>query len=108
MPKKPPLDPRAGFQINDRLRIQTGPMRGLFEQGEPGTPAAEFADHRLEDRRHRFRAVPFGANGMPLPELNLYPFFQAFAQHLPDTGDEVREELKKLLPLATLGGAAYW
>jgi hypothetical protein len=38
--------------------------------------------------------------------LDLYPFFQAFAQQMPDTGDKVREELRRLLP--TLGGAAYW
>jgi hypothetical protein len=57
------------------------------------------------DAKH-FRAAPFGGDGKPLAVLDLYPFFQAFAQQMPDTGDEVREELRRLLP--TLGGAAYW
>jgi transcriptional antiterminator RfaH len=30
LPKKPQLAPDAGFQVNERLRIRTGPLRGLF------------------------------------------------------------------------------
>jgi transcriptional antiterminator RfaH len=30
LPKKPRLAPGAEFQINDRLRIRDGPLRGLF------------------------------------------------------------------------------
>jgi transcription antitermination factor NusG len=30
LPEKPRLDPRSGFQVNDCLRVQAGPLRGLF------------------------------------------------------------------------------
>lgn len=30
LPEKPRLDPRAGFQVNERLRVQAGSLRGLF------------------------------------------------------------------------------
>jgi len=53
----------------------------------------------------RFRAVPFGHDGMPLPELNLRPLAQAVVDAVGDmVGDVVREELEHLLQQKVIGG----
>jgi hypothetical protein len=54
------------------------------------------------------RAVPFGANDKPLPALDLRPLFQAYYHQTGDISDEVRQELRRLLPLAALRGGSYW
>jgi hypothetical protein len=51
----------------------------------------------------RFRAVPFGADGKPLPELDLYPLFQAFRKSSDVVSDVVREELERLLQQKAIG-----
>jgi transposase len=53
----------------------------------------------------RFRAVPFGADGKPLPELNLRPLAQAVVDAVGDMiSDMVREELEGLLRQRAIGG----
>ena len=45
-----------------------------------------------------FRAVPFGSDGKPLPELNLRPLAQAVVDAVGDmVSNMVREELEHLL-----------
>jgi hypothetical protein len=44
------------------------------------------------------------SNGRPLPELDLFPLFQAFLQHSADAlGDIVRAELEQLLQQRAVG-----
>jgi hypothetical protein len=45
-----------------------------------------------------FRCVPFGADGRPVPGLDLHPLFQAcFNWATNAASDEAREEMRQLL-----------
>jgi hypothetical protein len=74
--------------------------RGLRgEKGDPGPPAKQPVIVGWKVDVKNFRAVPFGADGKPLPGLNLRPLAQA----VDAVGDLVREELEHLLRQKAIG-----
>jgi hypothetical protein len=79
--------------------------RGLRgEKGEPGAPAKQPLIIGWKIDAAKFRAVPFGPDGMPLPELDLRPLFQALYDLVGDlVSGTVREELERLLQQRAFG-----
>jgi hypothetical protein len=74
------------------------------ERGEPGPAPKQPVIVGWKVDVKNFRAVPFGPDGKPLPELDLYPLSQALSNLLSDmVADMVREELEHLLRQKAIG-----
>jgi hypothetical protein len=98
-----------GLRLDARQQARDQAKRGLQglkgEKGEPGPPAEQPVIVGWKVDLKNFRAVPFGADGKPLPELNLRPLAQAVVDAVGDmVGDVVREELERLLRQRAIGG----
>jgi hypothetical protein len=72
-------------------------------KGDPGPPAKEPLICGWKVDAKNFRAVPFGADGRPLPALDLYPLFQACSNWVADEADAVRREMEHELWKAANG-----
>ena len=80
----------------DKSKRGAGGEKGDRGEGDPGPAAKEPLIIGRKIDAENFRAVPFGADGKPLPELTLRPLFAAFINQTGgDVADVARQELER-------------